>query len=474
MPTPPRPSAPHPADPEPNPYESQPLPAGHAELDPAAVRAYLSALDAEAGRSGATTDPTPPTPLPDRGRGANPADTGFAGAGSAPNSEHRTQNSELTTGEGLAERSPPIPHSAFRIPHSEARLTALGLGSGGGAAWTPTVAGLLLFGRAPQHLLPQAQVKVARFRGDDVTGLIVDRAEIGGAVGPLIEAVTQFVTRNMRVGGVIEGLYRRDVPEYPIQAVREAVTNAIAHRDYRLAGQKVQVRMFDDRLEIESPGGLAGPVTLDTLETRRYSRNPRLAQAMYTLRLVEEMGTGIRRIKRALGALGSGPPTFVSDRAAFLICLPALPLADPADPSDRAPAPTPTKGEELDNSDSPFLRREGGGGVRSSPQSAAWLRAGLSRRRAWPTHTPPDGSPTASIATCTATSATKPPAWIWWIWSNAATYSKSAPTEAPTTFCASSRRSLGVRGQGAEVRRRLSVDGRRSSVIGARGLSVNL
>ena len=239
---------------------------------------------------------------------------------------------------------------AVANPPAEARLTALGLGNGGDAAWTPTVAGLLLFGRAPQRLLPQAQVKVARFRGDDVTGLIVDRAEIGGAVGPLIEAVTQFVTRNMRVGGVIEGLYRRDVPEYPIQAVREAVTNAIAHRDYRLAGQKVQVRMFDDRLEIESPGGLAGPVTLDTLETRRYSRNPRLAQAMYTLRLVEEMGTGIRRIKRALGALGSGPPTFVSDRAAFLIRLPALPLADPADPGDLAPNPTPVRrGEHSDN-----------------------------------------------------------------------------------------------------------------------------
>jgi hypothetical protein len=212
-------------------------------------------------------------------------------------------------------------------PALAARLTTLGLGAASAAAWHPTVAGALLFGRAPQHPLPQTQVKAARFRGRDVAGLIVDRAELGGPVGPLIESVTQFVARNMRVGGAIEGVYRRDVPEYPTGAVREAVTNAVAHRDYSLAGQKVQVRMFDDRLEIESPGGLAGPVTLDTLEMRRFSRNPRLAQAMYVLRLVEEMGTGIRRIKRALAELGSGPPAFIADRSAFCVTLPALPRA---------------------------------------------------------------------------------------------------------------------------------------------------
>jgi ATP-dependent DNA helicase RecG len=139
--------------------------------------------------------------------------------------------------------------------------------------------------------------------------------------------------------------------------------------------------MFDDRLEIESPGGLAGPVTLDTLEVRRYSRNPRLAQAMYMLRLVEEMGTGIRRIKRALAELGSEPPSFVSDRASFLVRLPALPdapapvdapaVATPAAPAAAsalpvAPAPPPA----------PEISEE------ARRRSATWLRAGLSPRQA--------------------------------------------------------------------------------------------
>ncbi|MGI8589163.1 MAG: ATP-binding protein [Chloroflexia bacterium] len=292
-------------------YESAMLPGCSVEdLDPDAVRAYLVALDVEAGRA------------PDAEAGQD----GLAG-----------------------------------------QLSALGLGVGSGANWHPTVASLLLFGRVPQQKLPQVQVKAARFRGTDVAGLIVDRAEIGGAVGPLIEAVTGFVTRNMRVGGAIEGIYRRDMPEYPLQAVREAVTNAVAHRDYRLGGQKVQVRMFDDRLEIESPGGLAGSVTLDTLESRRYSRNPRLAQAMYIMRLVEEMGTGIRRIRRALAELGSGPPTFGSDRAAFIVSLPALPT--PSVPLDAHSGMTSIVAPQTASEDARL-------------RSATWLRSGLSPRQA--------------------------------------------------------------------------------------------
>src|SRR3954447_5480912 len=172
---------------EPLDYESTLLhPATAADLDLEAVRVYLAALDAEAGR----------------------APFGGDAAGDAGNAE------------------------LLR------RLSALGLARGADAEWRPTVAGLLLFGRAPHHFLPQVQIKAARFRGGDVTGLIVDRAELTGAVAPIIDSVTQFVARNMHVSGVIEGIYRRDLPEYPIQAVREAVTNAVAHRDYSLAGQK--------------------------------------------------------------------------------------------------------------------------------------------------------------------------------------------------------------------------------------------
>ena len=157
--------------------------------------------------------------------------------------------------------------------------------------------------------------------------------------------------------------------------MREAITNAIAHRDYKLGGQKVLLRMFDDRLEVESPGGLAGPVTLETLETRRYSRNPRLAQAMYSLRLIEEMGTGIRRIRHELSLLGSGTPSFASDRVSFLATLPAVAAGRRRlrqrgrGGSRRGPAPPPPP---VDTEEERARRT----------RRTTWLRAGLSTRQA--------------------------------------------------------------------------------------------
>ena len=213
----------------------------------------------------------------------------------------------------------------------ESRLAALGLmysSSGGNAILHPTMAAMLLFGRQPQRFLPQSSVKLAHFRGNDVDGLIADRKEVFGPLDKIIEDAARFVSNNMRVPARIDGLYREDMPEYPLVAVREAITNALAHRDYSISGQKVALRMFDDRLEVESPGGLAGPVTLQNLDQKRYSRNPLLARLMYELRLVEEMGTGIRRMRRALAEIGSPPPTFFADESSFVATLPARPLPE--------------------------------------------------------------------------------------------------------------------------------------------------
>ncbi len=213
----------------------------------------------------------------------------------------------------------------------EKRLADLGLllpVAGSGPAQRPTTAALLLFGRQPQKFLPQASVKLAHFRGSDVDGLIVDRKEVFGTLDKVIEEAARFVSGNMRIPARIDGLYREDMPAYPMVAVREAVTNALSHRDYSIAGQKVSLRMFEDRLEVESPGGLAGPVTLDNLGQKRYSRNPLLARLMYELRLVEEMGTGIRRMRRALAEIGSPPPSFVSDGSSFTATLPTRPLPE--------------------------------------------------------------------------------------------------------------------------------------------------
>lgn len=228
----------------------------------------------------------------------------------------------------------------------QTRLAILGLLrtiTGGGETLHPTAAALLLFGKQPQKYMPQSSVKLARFRGTDVDGIIVDRKEVFGTLDKIIENTARFVSNNMRVLARIENLYREDVPEYPIVAVREAISNALAHRDYGITGQKVSLRMFDDRLEIESPGGLAGPVTLANLGQKRYSRNPLLARLMYELRLIEEMGTGIRRMRKTLAEIGSPPPSFITDESSFLATLPARPMPEivaPTPPVATPPEPT--------------------------------------------------------------------------------------------------------------------------------------
>ncbi len=217
----------------------------------------------------------------------------------------------------------------------ESRLAALGLLRPGPGEFIPTTAALLLFGKQPTRFLPQASVKLAHFRGTEVDGLIVDRKEVFGTLDKIIEDTARFVSNNMRIPARIEGIYREDMPEYPIVAVREAITNALAHRDYSISGQKVAVRVFDDRLEVESPGGLAGPVTLENLGQKRYSRNPLLARLMYELRLIEEMGTGIRRMRRALAEIGSPPPRFETDASSFIAVLPARPQPEPVQSEEK-------------------------------------------------------------------------------------------------------------------------------------------
>ncbi len=213
----------------------------------------------------------------------------------------------------------------------ETRLADLGLvrAAAPGVDFVPTTAAILLFGKQPGRFLPQASVKLAHFRGTEVDGPIVDRKEVFGTLDKIIEDTARFVSNNMRIPARIQGLYREDMPDYPLVAVREAITNALAHRDYSISGQKVAVRVFDDRLEVESPGGLAGPVTLENLGRKRYSRNPLLARLMYELRLVEEMGTGIRRMRRALAEIGSPPPRFETDFSSFTAVLPARAQLEP-------------------------------------------------------------------------------------------------------------------------------------------------
>jgi len=169
------------------------------------------------------------------------------------------------------------------------------------AEGNPTVAGVLLFGRNPHRLLPQSSAVLVRFagtgpRGRDGLPGYTRREEIRGPLHQVVEELWNVIWEEMRHEAVISGLKRKERPEYPPFAVREAIVNAVAHRNYRLSGRRVEVRMFDDRMEIISPGGLPGHITLDNIVEEHFSRNPRIVRALYYWGLIEELGLGIDRM----------------------------------------------------------------------------------------------------------------------------------------------------------------------------------
>ena len=191
---------------------------------------------------------------------------------------------------------------------------------------TATVAGLLLFGKRPQTYLPQSGVVFVKFRGKDPRGRdglagYDRRVALEGAVPRLMEQAWQLVWDTMKVEAVVTGLKRQELPEYPQFAVREALINALCHRDYRLKGRRVEIRMYEDRLEVISPGGLPGYMTLDNLVEEHFSRNPRLVAGLFQWGYIEELGLGIDHMIEEMLQFGHPPPEFQATPYSFTVKL---------------------------------------------------------------------------------------------------------------------------------------------------------
>ena len=189
-----------------------------------------------------------------------------------------------------------------------------------------TVAGLLLFGKDPQFFLPQAELDFVRFQGTDPRGPeglpgYGRREKVRGPLPRLLERAWEVVQQEMRVEAVVRGLRREERLEYPPFAVREALVNAVAHRDYRLTGRRIEVRMFDDRLEVTSPGGLPGYITLDNIVDEHFSRNPRIVNGLYHWGYIEELGLGIDRMIEDMLAAGHPKPEFKATPYSFTVIL---------------------------------------------------------------------------------------------------------------------------------------------------------
>lgn len=190
-----------------------------------------------------------------------------------------------------------------------------------GQAQAPTVAGILVFGKNPRYFLPGAYVQFLRLPGTTLTDLPLDQAEISGDLLSVLRELDTRLKSNITTGLERTSLLQeRQTPDYPDVAVRELLLNAILHRNYQ-SNTPVRLYWFSDRIEIQSPGGLYGEVTRETLTRANSYRNPIIAECMKSLGYVNRFGYGIQRAEAALAHNGNPPPVFQIDDRLFLVTL---------------------------------------------------------------------------------------------------------------------------------------------------------
>jgi ATP-dependent DNA helicase RecG len=201
----------------------------------------------------------------------------------------------------------------------------------------PTLAGLLVFGKYPQEFAPQLVITFLQYFGTTETDKgpagerFLDNRKLEGPLPEMVTEAINHVHASIRKSSLIEGLYRREIPEYPQEAVREAIVNAVAHRDYSgfVRGSYIQIRLFADRLEVQSPGGLFGNVTEENLEVEHSTRNAVLMRLMEDLHLVENRGSGIKAMLEAMRQANLEPPRFEDRRSSFWVSFRSHSLMSP-------------------------------------------------------------------------------------------------------------------------------------------------
>ena len=208
----------------------------------------------------------------------------------------------------------------------------------------PTLAGLLSLGRYPQQYFPQLNITFVYYPTNEGTqdgsGLrFLDNASIDGPVPVMVEEALAVVRRNMKQRALIVGSGRKDIWEYPPEALREAVSNAVVHRDLSPGsrGTQVQIEMYPDRLRILNSGGLFGSVDVEHLgdDGTSSARNGTLLKILEDVRIpredrtvCENRGSGIRTILAALREAGMSPPRFTDRTTSFEVTFPNHTLLD--------------------------------------------------------------------------------------------------------------------------------------------------
>jgi len=188
-----------------------------------------------------------------------------------------------------------------------------------------TAAGVVLLAKDPSAVFPQCRVLADAYRGGEPDGNPSDHEDIRGPMPLAIDRAIAFVDRNTRHPMRVVGLNRVRVDEYPVEALREALVNAVAHRQYEDAGRKIMLEVFFDRVAVSSPGMPPAPITFANLRKRKYrpcSRNPVLAQCLSYFHRIEERGSGFRRMREQMLNHGLDEPLLSADTGYFQVTFP--------------------------------------------------------------------------------------------------------------------------------------------------------
>lgn len=188
-----------------------------------------------------------------------------------------------------------------------------------------TAAGIVLLAKDPSMVFPQCRILADAYRSTEPDGDPRDHEDIRGPMPIAIERAIDFIDRNTRHPMRIVGLNRVRLDEYPVDALREALVNAAAHRQYEDAGRKIILEIFADRVIVLSPGLPPRPITLANLRKGKYrpcSRNPVLAQCLSYFHRIEERGSGFRRMRDQMLDHGLDEPLLGTDTGYFQITFP--------------------------------------------------------------------------------------------------------------------------------------------------------
>ncbi len=184
----------------------------------------------------------------------------------------------------------------------------------------PTVTGLLMACPSVRRWLPNAFIQAVAYRGRFIgdtppdRNYQIDAKDLGGTLDEQVAEACRFVARNQRVGAH-KSLGRRDFPQYHMGSVFEAVVNAVAHRDYSIHGSKIRLRMFDDRLELYSPGALANNLTVDALPYRQETRNGAIVSLLARCPVPDDIPWLTTDRKMLMDTRGEGVPLILRDSA---------------------------------------------------------------------------------------------------------------------------------------------------------------